>query len=385
MKKILFVTSALVAMSSIAVAGDIPAAPSVEAAGFTVTASGKAVVFGFYNGTAVVAPAVQYGIGADYSGEIEAKKTLDDGSEVTLTLGFDEKVFIDAEANYKSAAIGEFKAGRIGGEDEHDIEAPDAPDIPNVGDELEDGDDGLLFADADLSLYTEFKPVFAALAATDYSVTYTSPEFGGFQLGAGVDGAGNIDVAVAGSFALSEATVKVGVRYIASNPTLSTGKATAGASVEVTGFTVGGQFTADLAASTNNAFNVGAMYVTGPFTLGAHYTSKVNAADKGVVTAGVQYEENGLKAVIDGSYNLVSTGATPDAWTAAAGATYKFTAEIMVGATVLASGNSLAGSATKVMGSAGIDYALNSQVTLGAGLGYDGAVFGAAAGLKVKF
>lgn len=387
MKKILLVTSALVAASSIAVAGDMPAAaPTV--AGFTMTATGYATIFGYYNDTAVVAPDTEYGIGAEFEGTIEAAKTLDDGSDVYVNVVFYNGDDTEVLVGYKSS-IGEFKAGVID-EDGHDIEAPSMPDIPGVGDELGDGDQGLTFASADLSLYKDFSWDAAGhdLTSADYSVTYTSAEFSGFQIGTGVDGEGNIDLAIAGAFAAGDATVKIGARYIATRlGGLDTGAATVGASAEIAGFIIAGDFTADLDDETNNAFTVGAQYATGPFIVGMTYEAVVDSSDKGLIAAGVQYNDGGLIAIVDGTYSLIDTGAAPDAWTAAAGATYAFTSEVTVGATILASGNSAAGTDTVFTASAGVDYALNSNVTIGAGFGYDGSteIFGAAVGMTVTF
>ncbi|PCI84583.1 MAG: hypothetical protein COB24_14645 [Hyphomicrobiales bacterium] len=386
MKKILLATSALVAMSGVAVAGDIPAAPMAPmVAGFTVTATGSATIFGYYNGTAVVAPDTETGIGGDFEGTIKASKTTDNGSDVYVKIVFDNGDDTEVLVGYKSA-VGEFKAGVIGGEDEHDIEAPGVSYI-DIGDELEDGDKGLTFASADLSLYTDFAPSASASTAEDFSVTYTSPEFGGFQLGVGVDGIGNIDAAIVGSFAAGDASVKVGARYIATRAAgLDLGVVTAGASTTIAGFTIAGEFAADLADDTLNAYTVGAEYSTGAFTLGANYSDLVESADTASVQAYAQYNNAGLNVIVNGELSLDATGATPDAWTAAAGATYEFTTEMTAGATVLASGNSAVDDA-EFTASAGVDYALNSNVTIGAGLGYNGTteIFGAAAGLKVSF
>ncbi|MGL1922427.1 MAG: porin [Hyphomicrobiales bacterium] len=375
MKKILLATSALVAMSSVAVAGDIPAAPVAPlVAGWTVTATGSATIFGFYNQTGTVALGTQYGIGGDFEASLKAAKTLDDGSDVYVKVVADKDETLEALVGYKSA-IGEFKAGAVGGKDEHDVEVPGAAGIPNIGDELEDGDKGLTFASADLSKYVRFNAA-AVLTGAVYSVTYATPVLGGFQAGFGVDGDGSVDLAVAGSFDVSGATVKVGAGYIATAVALDKGVAKVGASVAVAGFTIGGDFAADLATSANNNFTAGVGYATGPFTVAAQYAALANNAGKGVITAGVRYKENGVDAIVDGSYDLNNT----TGYKAAAGATYTFT-DITVGATVLFDN----GAANKVSASAGVDYAISSNVSVGAGVGYNGADFGAAAGLKVSF
>lgn len=383
MKKILLATSALVAMSGVAVAGDIPAAPMAPmVAGFTVTATGNATIFGFYNQGGTAAAGTQYGIGGDFNATFSAAKTLDNGSDVSVKIVADKSETLEIVIGYNSA-LGNFKAGAVGGKDEHDVAVPGAPGFPNIGDEIEDtATKGLTFADASLGLYAPFTAA-PLLTTAIYSVTYASPEFGGFQLGAGVDGDGSIDVAIAGSFDVSGATVKVGAGYIATAAGLTTGTAAGGASVEVAGFTVGakGTYVVGSAGTTGVGIEAGVAYATGPFTVGVQYVANgVAGFGAGVVQGGVQYADNGLVAIVNGNYN-VSTGA----YGGAAGATYDFTSDITVGATVTASSTGVAGAAIVLGASAGVDYALNSNVTLGAGVGYNGTNFGAAAGLKFSF
>ncbi|PCI84582.1 MAG: hypothetical protein COB24_14640 [Hyphomicrobiales bacterium] len=385
MKKFLLVTSALVAGSSIAVAGDIPATPIAPViAGFTVTAYGDATVFGYYHGKTVDEPAVQYGIGAEFGATIEAAKTLDDGAEVFGQLYVYNGDDIEISVGYESTELGQFKAGVIYGEDEHDVEVPGIETL-EIGDELYDGEFGLIFADASLGLYTSYAPAVTALTSADYSITYATPDFGGFKLGVGVDGAGDIDAAIAGSFAAGDALVSVGARYIATNAAgLDLGVASVGASVAIADFTIAADFESDFNAAENNKFTVAAGYISGPFSIMAEYAALVDETDKGMITAGLQYSDNGLKTVINGSYSLLDTGDTPEAWTAAAGVVYTF-GDIAVGATVLASDNSASDTDVVVSGSAGVDYKLDDNVTIGTGLGYDGTDFAVAVGLQVSF
>uniref|UniRef100_A0A2A4YTT3 Porin domain-containing protein n=1 Tax=OCS116 cluster bacterium TaxID=2030921 RepID=A0A2A4YTT3_9PROT len=378
MKKILLATSALVAMSSVAVAGDIPAAPMAPmVAGFTVVATGSATIYGWFNGTG----AGTYGISGKYEGKIKASKTLDNGADVYAALEFTNTAAVKGTIGYNSA-VGNFAAG-YQDLDAHGVSEPGAPGIPNIGDELEDGDKGLTFAgafigDATVAL-SNYAPwtAGAPLIGTPVRVTYVSPEFGGFKLGAGIDSASAYDTAIAGSFDVSGATVKVGVAFAGpATATMSTtGKVGAGASVEIAGFTLGGKATYTLAGGAGaTAFEVGAAYATGPFTVSAKYNATDTTAGTGIITAGARYNENGLDLIVDGTYSL----AAGNAYTVAAGAIYAFTADVTVGATVGYNG-------TTVLASAGVDYDLNSNVLIGAGVGYDGANFGAAAGLKVSF
>jgi hypothetical protein len=364
MKKILLTTSALVAMSSVAVAGDIPAAPMapVSVDGFTVTATGEATIFGFYNGT----PAATQGIGGSYELTLKAEKTLDNGAEVSVEGGIEDGS-VSASIGYKSS-VGEIKAGVIDNDD-HGVEVPGAPDTPEVPDE-----DELTFASKDLSLYTAFAPAaLSGFGTADIAITYASPELGGFQFGVGVNGSQEIDVALAGSFATGGATVKVGAGISGAAATISTtGTVTAGASVEMSGFTVGANATHALATSVTGV-KVGAAYATGPFSLGASYDiADVSAADTGTIGAGAEYSEGDLTVGVEATFAVPA-----NTYTTTAGFTYKLDAAT-VGATVGYDG-------TTVEASAGVDYALNSNVTVGAGVGYDGTNFGGAAGVKVSF
>ncbi len=361
MKKILLATSALVAMSSVAVAGGmVTPAPMAADTGFTVVATGEATIFGFYNSTA----AGTYGLGATAEGTLKASKTLDNGADVYAKLGWDNGGSLTAIVGYK-AAIGEFKAGAQEAED-HGVEIPGPADLPEVP-------DAGIFAFDTIADYKAYTAVGTApLTAANIAVTYKSPEFGGFNLGLGVNGAGAIDVALAGSIDASGVVIKLGAGYAGSSTfaAVATNAAKGGMSIAVNGFTLGADVKYTLAGVVS--YNAGLGYVTGPYSFGVHYSGTGTAA--GSVGAGAKYSEGDLTLAAEGNYTV-----TGGAFTAKAGGTYK------MGDTTLGLNVGYASVGSLVSAAAGVDYKLNSHVTLGAGVGYDGAAFGAAAGLKVKF
>ncbi|MCJ8323890.1 MAG: porin [Rhizobiales bacterium] len=386
MKKILLATSALVAMSTVAVAGDIPAAPMAPVpAGFTVTATGEVVVYGYSNITTSTG-----GIGGQYNGTLTAAKTLDNGADVSLALTLDSTATnnISAVLHYGSS-MGTVDAGHID-MDDYDVDLPDVPGAPG----LQDEDDAMTFAEFAATPVALAAPVFGAGTV---AIAYVSPEFGGFKLGLAVDSTNAYDIAVAGSTSAGGATVSAGVSYTGADYTTmgTTGTIDAAVAVESNGFSVGGSYQNIIAGA--NSYSVGASYTMAPFTVGADF-------DGTTANMGVAYDADGTTAVLAAAYDTgtsafttVTAGATASMGIASVNIreTYTITGGNLlseIGISAALAGGVTAGAtivhnsvAATLTGTAGVDYALNSNVTVGAGVSYSAAATLVAAGVKVSF
>ena len=221
MKKILLTTSALVAMSSLAVSGETVAPNSSSATDFKIEIEGEMTIFSYHEGANKTS-----GLGGEAEIEIEATKTVKDGANLSGVFGVDNETF-NIELEYSNSSIGTLKAGSLGGADEHDVEVPDSPSHPEA-------DIDVSFADADISFYTSFDFDWAVPDKSDYAVTYATPVISGFQFGAGVAGDGEIDLALTGKFEAGAATIKLGAGVTGNGKTLSdTGIVTIGAAAEI--------------------------------------------------------------------------------------------------------------------------------------------------------
>ena len=447
MKKILLATSALVAMTGVAVAGDAPAAvaPMAPTAdGFTVTATGEVTVFGFTNSNAralvpvvgvagaigYVAPIAQVfanGFGAKVDATLKAEKTLDDGATVSVNVEYNGAGSTEAFIKY-SSSIGDFQAGAIKNNTKHGVSNVSAPAL---GDWLDDSD--FIKQTAFVGLTTP-GVAFAGVSYENH-VTYASPEFGGFKLGLGlgnkdfgIEGVANpltaFDAVLAGSFAAGEATVKVSVgangrttnfgaaNTTAAHPATLTAlnsfidyevgdEVTAGASIEIAGFTIGGNYKNVLngvAAKAVASYDVGVKYTANEITGSVKYSvaDLTNFSNRGVVSGGLQYNGGALLAEVRGSYNNYILGTGVNGYTVQAAVAYKMDAITAVASVSSANtgGTLPINNVTTNVATLGVDYALNSNVTVGAGVSYTDSLTNyistanntaATAGLKVKF
>lgn len=333
----------------------------VQAEEFTFRATGDASIYSFFE---VDTSTFGLGLAADFSAT--GSQILVDGSEIGVTAQVEIPDKLNTYLFYK-ALFGTIKAGSTS-LDVHDVV------VPSIGDHAN--------ADtAQTSISNIEKQSFGGINTPEFTpvISYTSPKLttANLELGTGF-GVDAFDIAFASSFNAGSAIVRVGAGYAGnySNPT--EGNFSLGSNVKLDAFELGGKLTASKLASTSaelggnvskGAINFGVKYVVGDVT----------KLDKGIASAGLIYQKEDLSLGADLKLNQ-SVAANVNALSAKIGAKYKF-GSVSVGTV----GEYNIDDSTFAIDS-GVDYELNSNITVGAGVSFnhDETVAGAA-GVKVKF
>lgn len=375
MKTFLLSATAIVAMSGIVYAGDISDVsdisdvPEIDASGWTVTATGEATYYGYYNDTTGLA-----GTTASFKGEADVEKALDNGDSAGVRIKFEESSAEKELAVFYKSSLGEISVG-FQLIQAHGVEVPKAPDLENP---LGIGKDGLTFADPDLNQYRKTSVNYDV---PPVAVTYASPQVGGFQLGAGINENQSWNVAVASEMDMDDYKLNIGASlWAAANNFTSNGVTNIGANVVNSGITYAAEFTNYMATGGSFlelgiGYNMEEESELSPFAAQIYYWSEMAFYDQGFVEAEIKYKTAENLKIGGRAWHDLGSGNSFAALSIAQSID-KFT----LGAVVA---HFTSGSINKA--SVGVDYAISSNITIGAGIGHDSTGYGAASGLKISF